>query len=145
MTSRQAAMLYAREGIAYLTAESRTEAGFWIAGSPCHQLAVGQHRALAELLLRTLDESIDGVPNPHRLFDPALNLVRAAGVSNFEAFLVGTTAIRAVADGEVVTLTPMNNAGIERGFEFLSGQSTTSDRSAAELSAALEVVLPLAS
>ena len=83
MTSKQAAMLYLRDGTAYATSESRTEAGFWIAGSTCRQTAVDQLGSLAQLVLQALDESVDGIPTPpcrgaHRARNgPATGILRA--------------------------------------------------------------------
>lgn len=121
--SERAAMLYGRQDRAYVTSESLTMSGFWIATGPCLEANLESPNEIAACVLAALDASISGVPNPLRGVRVDVALLEQAGVKSFGKFMKGTRAVRITAIGEQICITPTTNGGSNRGFEFKDSEA----------------------
>lgn len=140
----QTAIVYVRQGQAFVAAQSRTEDGFWVDQAPSVVDDAQDLGAVAEALLNALEHSLPAVPTPPRDADLARPLLRSSGTSTFGQFMKGTRAVEVSAAEETVVLTPMRHGGPRRGFEELTTASVSAERSTVHLARALDEVLSLA-
>lgn len=138
-------MLYVRRGHAYVTPESLTTDGFWVASPPFSKSDSDAPSAeLANLLLNALEASRCGVPTPPVSENPFARVLELAGVRSFGTFMKGARAVRLSSDGETVTLTPMRNAGAKGGFEFLEAEVRTVPAEVESVYSAVQMALDAA-
>lgn len=140
-----AAMVYSRRGGGFISPESRTVDGFWIATPPFERLDLEcEDHERGETVLRALKASRQDVATPPRsaqLLEPMFEL---AGVRSFSSFMKEAKAVRLKSDGLLVTATSMRNGGARAGFQFLQDEVDTVPAEPGEVGALLRRALEAA-
>lgn len=116
--SMRCATLYRRKKLLIVHALSKTVDGVWVLTSPCETLSEDSSAALiGEAILRCLERSRSGIPDPKSFGDLSKPLLEAAGVKTLATFEKTAIAVEIEQEnsGEDIVLLPTQNMG-EDGF-----------------------------
>jgi hypothetical protein len=138
MSTLQAALVYFHQDDAYVTPESETVDGLWIATSPCTVTSADQLESVAVNVLAALQVSKTQVPAPPADERRDAELLALARVGSFAVFANGTRVVRLTATDSEVTLTPLRRARRGGFFERMDSIAFTVEREVAAVTAGLE-------
>lgn len=111
------ASIYERKGMLFVSAEHRTQAGFWIGDEQLVSLDQPTPEELGTAIKLALARSQNDVPTPSR--DARLDrpLLKAASVGSWRTFMLMSKHVSVSSDGNVLHIEPWRNAGVKAGFE----------------------------
>jgi hypothetical protein len=136
-----AALLYERQGMIHIAAESTTVEGQWIVTPPFLVLpSTAPADEVAGAVLDALAGSRMGIEPPDEQDEEDVVAIRA-----FTQFMSGASAIWITSDGETIRLTPLHNAGGGKGFEIRRQLATDVPATRAGVAGALPAALAAAS
>lgn len=96
--------------------------GVGLRGEPILTVKLDGPRAIGEALIQALTASIDGTPHPDLTREGRApdSVARLAGFRSYRVLMeTGTQSVTARLEDDVLTLTPMRNAGPRNGYQEL--------------------------
>lgn len=118
--------VFCRKSVFLIQPYYRTTTGVLVGGTPITMLeSSASDRELGEALLSTLECFKRGVPHPVDWEQVAQPLYESVGVKGWSSFIRGTRSCEVAHDGVDLLFTPMRNAGVRNGFQFLKESSST--------------------
>ncbi|PZS32325.1 MAG: hypothetical protein DLM61_07055 [Pseudonocardiales bacterium] len=112
-----------------VSANSQTEAGFWISvGTPFRLPDSAPAGKLGQVIRDALSQSQQGVPTPPRDADsPARPLLDLLGLPDYASYMKGARSVEVYAEGigtdESIEVTPKRNEGARGGFTTIDEQA----------------------
>jgi hypothetical protein len=144
---KKSASVYNRTGFLYFLSSSQTTVDVWIENDSIIKLdEAAPENEKGEAILRSLSESIQGIPHPTTWPNEDDNpFWKVAGASSWTTFVKGTLSVDIELENDRLTFSPYKNKGAKEGFIPLTAKNISlhCDASPNEIGTALNEAFAL--